>query len=180
MLVRKIVAISFAVSLCAFAGPWDGHESFDALQSSIQQAFPLKGRVIDFQAILASNEGYRGVIAERSNVGDEFFCDFQLRKDFGMPVLINTKQAVQIIDVQPYLGADQEQSRVGVFLKLADKSENGVENPIDLVACIRNQQRDQIEEGWTLTKESSFSLEDINILLKGIAEIASKKIAMTQ
>lgn len=180
-MVTKLGKFSLGLSLlfasAGYASPWQGHNNYEEMVAAVQRAFPLVGAEIAFQSELRSYGGHKGTIAQTEKVGDDFFCDFQLREDFEAQVTIVQNSPVKITRVEPYMPADQEVSRVGVYLHLAETTVTGGSNPIELVVCIRNQHRDQIDEGWTLTKETSFTPYDISELLRGKATLTLGSVA---
>lgn len=160
------VILAFATNPLHAKSPWAGHHNFEELRTSINNSFPVIGHVLQIHKNLVSHEGHRGEITHESKIGDEFFCDFQLRTNHETRVEIVLTHGSTITEIEPYLGADQEISRVGVIFKLSSTLTSGENNPLELVACIRNQQRDQFEGGWTLDQETNFDLNDLKRLSK--------------
>lgn len=169
---QLLFAITFyTLSSMAFENPWEGHSDFEGLNQKINLSFPLKGKSLRILVDLISYEGFKGNVSSREEVGNEIFCDFQLKEDHMKKVLIKRGRELLVESVEGYLASDLEISRVGVILNFAEKTLQGEKNPFDFLICIRNQQRDQIPEGWTLEKEAFFDSKEIRALLSGKVEI---------
>jgi hypothetical protein len=155
----------FSLSGLAAENPWEGNLDFEGLNEKINLSFPLKGKSLRIVSDLISYEGYKGNVSSREEIGNELFCDFQLKEDHMKKVLIKGGRELMVENVEGYLASDLEISRVGVVFKFAEKTLQGEKNPFDFLICIRNQQRDQIPEGWTLEREAFFDRDEIVALV---------------